>query len=279
MSEITVLERLCDFAIELSNGKTGRDTDWRNEQISLAFAKLGVTCASFLRLIPDSAYFGPAKGITVWDLSSAASLCRNIMESYYVLRYLVKDLEEEEAAFRKLLWHYHKASERHKMLAAALPDSSRWAQVVEARDKLRNELKENPHFLTLGPELQVKLLKGDKFKVHANDQLSREAGISVDYYHSQYKYCSAFVHSAPFSISALADLEAVTPEARTRFRTLVGIATGYMAVGIRDFCECFPYQKATLPADIRECISYCEEILKWEDLPGLRQSIVSTRAA
>ena len=103
----------------------------------------------------------------------------------------------------------------------------------------------------------------------SNIDLSKSAGINADYYRSQYRYCSAFAHSAPFSISQMDSFRYGTLEAEGLFRMLTSVATGYSAFAVRDFARLFPDQEADLSPEVRKCILEWEDIFKWEMHRGL----------
>jgi hypothetical protein len=268
MSKADALEDLCNCMIQISTATEGRLTDWRGLNASLVFAKLCATCISFLRLIPSSTFYTPAKNLQLWDLSSAASLCRNLVEAYYVLVYLkTAPTDEEDADFQQALWEYHAAFERYDMLRSILPDSRRLPELAATMTKCRAKLQESPQFLQLSSGHQKKILAGKKFKLPSNVELSQVARISENYYRGRYKYCSTFAHSAPFSISQLNSFRAGTPDSERVLSALIGTATGYTALAIRDFVHLFPDQESTLRPEVSDRILIWEETLKWEEAP------------
>lgn len=265
MSKTNTLEKLCNTMIEISMATQGRTTDWRGLQTSLVFAKLCATCISFLRLIPSSTFYTPAKTLQLWDLSSAAALCRCLIESYYVLVYLrVRPADKVDAEFQRLLWEFHEAYERHKMTLRVLPDSPKLPQLQARVNDCRTSLESSACFQRLSERHQQKILKGKQFKLASGIELSRVAGVSQNYYAGRYKYCSAFAHTAPFSISQLDAFRAGTPASEDILNALVGTATGYTALAVRDFTGLFPDQAATLSADDRQLINVWEETFRWE---------------
>lgn len=265
---LPTLERLAQALIDVSNRTMGRKTDWRGQQASLAFAKVGVTCMTFLRLIPGSSYYSPANQWAVWDLSAAASQARNLIEAYHLLCYLVQETPTEaEKQFRQWLWEYHEEFERHAMLRAAEPDSPNLSSVAQEVDARRTRLESSPVFQDLSSGNRQRLLEGKDFKVDGPIELSRKAGISENYYRSNYKYCSAFAHSAPFSISQLDAFKAGSPKAREVLGTLVSLACGYAALAIRDFTALFLDQLSALDPQTKDAIVFWEELLQWEKSP------------
>lgn len=267
-TNLATLELLVAASLAISNDTVGRPTNWRGQQVSLAFAKVGVTALTFLRLMPESSYFGPAKQFAVWDLSAAAAQCRGLIEAYYVICYLVHEpTAESEQEFRQLLWEYHEEYERHEMLRTGIPDSRHLTRVAQDLGSRRARIEANAFFQTLSAGHRQRLLDGKDFKLDGPIELSRKAGVSENYYRSNYKYCSAFAHSAPFSISQLDVFKADTMEAKQVLGALVSVSCGYMAVSIRDFTSLFPDQIIRLSPEIRQVIQFWEELLKWEKSP------------
>lgn len=254
--------------IRISAETENRPTDWRGQYASLAFAKFCATCISFLRLIPNSTFYAATKNIQLWDLSSAASLCRNLIETYYVLVYLSSaSAHNDESTFQQALWEYHAAFERHEMARILLPDSRKLPELAANMIECRAKLKESAHFQRLSARHQENLLAGKDFKLPSNIELCRMAGISENYHRGRYKYCSTFAHTAPFSISQLDCFRAGAPDSEQVLSALIGTATGYAALIIRDFIRLCPDQEDKLPSEVRKQISIWQDTLTWEKSP------------
>lgn len=265
VTNLVTLEVLAEALGNLSQATTGMPATWRMEETSLAFAKIGITCWTFLRMIPGSSYNGPVKGYAVWDLSAAATQCRCLIEAYHVLVYLIHEpTAPEERAFQQLLWNYHCELERYKMLSAAIPDSRNLPRVTQTVADLRAKLETDIFFLTIPLGHRKRILKGEFFKLDDNVVLSRKAGISENYYRSNYKYCSAFAHTAPFSISQLRHFKAGEDDAKGLIKALIGYACAYSAMAVRDYAALFPDQMLNLSPEIQKIIAIWERLLLWE---------------
>lgn len=265
VTNLATLELLVETMTGLSKRTTGMPTTWRLEQSSIVFGKIGITCWTFLRTVPGSSFFGPSKGMAVWDISAAASLCRNFVEAYLLLCYLVHEpTDAAQREFQQLLWDYHREMERHKMLRLGVPDSRHLADVAKTVAALRAKLESTVAFRSLSAKRQSNLLKGEDFKLDGPIDLCGKAGVSEAYYRSNYKYCSAYTHSAPFALSQLRDFEAGTAGAEQLMKTLVGIMCGYSALAIRDFAALFPLEMLNLTPKVRHVIAVWEEIVRWE---------------
>ncbi len=269
MKELSDLETLAADIMQLSQATHGRDTDWRGEQASLAFGKIGVTALTFLRVVPGSPYFGPVGRYAVWDLSAIVSLCRCLIESYYVLCYLRNEpADPAQKLFRQWLWEYHEEFERHEMLRLMFPMSPNLPPMEQELKGRRARLEASQVFQSLTPGHRRELIVGRNFKLESAVDLSRQAGISEKYYRAQYKYCSTFIHGAPFAFSQLNAFRAGSAESSGVLKMPVSLATAYSALAARDFLAMFPDVAGLLSDRSRQLIGFWEEIVKWENSVG-----------
>lgn len=266
MEDTERLDDLCDSAMRISAETTGRAVDtWEMEKVSIVFAKICITVISLLRLVPSSRLCASSGGIKAWDLSSLATLVRHLMEAYYLQFYLTHDsCPDDEREFRRLLWNYHSAFERRQVLRAAIPESSGLPGLEAHVHSLRQQMEAHPVFQGHSECRQRRLVQGRDFLLRSRDELSRGAGISEDYCRAQYKYCSNFAHSSPFSISTLDLFRAGDEDSERVMGVLVSLATGYLAKAVRDFVRLFPDQESTLSPLSTETVGMWQEILKWD---------------
>jgi hypothetical protein len=265
LDSLEKLESLVDFSSSLSMRTQDRRCTWEQQEISLAFARVCITALSFLRLIPGSSWFSEPKGLAIWDISSAASLVRNVMEGYYVMVYLaIPNYPAEHPDFKRLLWLYHEAFERKQMISISLPSSTNLPLVEGLLAAAEVELKASPFFQVQKQRRQDEFLGGKDFMLLSKVDLSKTAGISERYFRAEYKKCSAFAHSAPFSLNQLGAFSAGSPESVALFRSLVRTTSAYIAFALRDFAKVF---SENLPIEITKIISFWENIMKWERNP------------
>jgi hypothetical protein len=267
VSEIA-LDRLCDFAFSLSINSQDKTTDWRGHKTSIVFGKVAATCATFLKLIPGSPSFTPFKRYALWDLASAASLCRNLVEAYYVLAYLCREPESsEEAHFQERLWDYHEIFQRQKMLQAVSPSSAHLPKLESTLNAKKDKLVCTSKWEQLSNGRQKELLKGKDFTLLSQQEIAREAGISVNYHRGVYGFCSAHTHCAPFSVSQLNEFQAGNVESERVIGTLVEYTTGFTALAIRDFTSLFLDPKPEIPESIQEIVQFWQDIVMWDQSP------------
>lgn len=263
------LDYVCNSAIELSHAAEEKlVSTWEEHELSQIFAKMVLSCIGFLKFIPDSSWFIPAKGLAIWDVGSASSICRNVMEAYFSFAYMaLPGFPEQEPGFKRVLWEYHDAFERHAALKIGLPAS----QAVQTLDgnlaKARDRVLKSPYFQNLSEGHRNNLLNGEQFKLLDNVELSRRVGIHPDYYRMQYKNCSAFTHTAPFSISLMQAFVPGSEKAQAVIRMLVATVCVFMVFGLRDFDKVFHSVGANLTPELQEIIRFVESLARWDVPP------------
>lgn len=268
MVSVTALDPLCDFAIALSLNSQNRTTDWRGHKTSIVFGKIAVTCATFLKLIPGGSAFTPFKNHALWDLASTASLCRNLVEAYYVLAYLCRAPEpEEELQFQEALWEYHEAFNRLKMLRSISPKSLNLSKLETTLSAKRDKLVRIPTWGNLKKGDREKIEKGSVFFLKSQLEIAQSAGISEHYHRAVYGFCSAHTHCAPFSVAQLNEFQAGNEDSATVMGTLVEYTTGFTALAIRDFTTLFLDPKPEIPEDIQQIIQYWQDLVMWDQSP------------
>jgi len=268
MLGIKTLEDLYEGAAGLLSGLRQPTNTWEQKTATIIFGKETTTCLSQLRLIPTSKYYSVSSETPVWDLSSTASLTRNIIETYLLFFYLAAEpCSADERHFRTLLWRFHDFSDRLKVMNLALPPSQNEPDPREDWDQCREQLDECPRFQALANPLKIKIFGGHFFKLISNVQIAGRAGLSDRYYHSAMRYCSYFADSSPYSISQMDTYQSGTSEGDRMFKYLTYLTAGFMALGLRDYLHLFPEKENLLPDAARRAMGFWETVLKSEKLP------------
>lgn len=260
------LDKLCECGWRISLETDGRKTtDWRGEAASVVFGKMFATCISFLRLNPKSSYYRKDPP-DLWDLPSAATLCRNLIEAFYVLAYLVESPADQETRdFQKALWDYHAAFERHELLRVGVPDSKGLPDMQAEHESARIALEALPTFQQLSERHRAELLKGKAFMLPSKVDFSRALGISEKFFRFHYRHCSSYAHTSPYSVSRLGSLTAGTEKGERAFRIIAGAATAYTALALREFLRLCPDQQDSLSVEIKEAVALSEGMLRdWD---------------
>jgi hypothetical protein len=263
---VQTLEALCQCAISLSMRTQGRPTsDWQVLEGSTIFAMNCLTCISLLRLVPISSFYRPVEKLDAWDLASVASLVRNIIETYFVLFYVLEQVSESESEARHCLWRFHESSERLKALRLGVPSSQRIAELEKEYLHRKKQLESSSFFQSLPTKQRKSLLDGRESKFLTQREIACRAGVSQKYLASCYKYCSNFIHTAPMSVAMMSAFRAGTPEGRERFKYASELATAFIALTIRDFVRVVPDQSNHIDSRIWEVILVWEGTLRdWD---------------
>lgn len=228
---------------------------WFECEACTVLSKIGITAVSTLYLIPGSSLFKEG----FWDISSLGTLCRSIVEAYFVLRYIaVEHPENEERSFRRALWLFKMEDERLRMLQSTTPKSPSIPKVVDLKNSLKTEIQSSAIFANLSEKRQTRFLKGKNFMTKSNIDLCKDAGINPDLYRGIYKYLSSFTHASPFGLSTLYHHKAGDENTIESISLMVNVASGFLALTLRDFAMVFPDQKKLIPNAI------ANQIQKWE---------------
>jgi hypothetical protein len=173
---VQTLEALCQCAVSLSLRTQGRPTyDWQLLEGSTIFARNCLTCISLLRLVPISSFYRPVEKLDAWDLASVASLVRNIIETYFVLFYVLEQVSESENRARQCLWRFHESSERLKALRLGVPSSKRIAELEKEYFHRKQQLESSSFFQTLPTKQRKNLLDGRDSKFLTRGKLAELA--------------------------------------------------------------------------------------------------------
>jgi len=215
---------------------------------------------------PLSKSFATAGRPFLLDLSSAATLCRNVIESYLVLVYLCSQpSSEEENDFQQVLWGYHEACERLKMMESAVSDSIHLSELNQIQADLKDRLINLQFFQQLPKDERLRLIDGQKFKLVKRLELCKIAGVSCQLHEAQYRYCSAFAHTAPFSISVLDAHGWRKSEFSLLFANICRHALAHLALAVHDYLKLHP--DLDVDSDLRNLIAIWKGVLKWKEIP------------
>jgi len=259
---IDSLEYLFNILLIISKETTGRETTWFGETASIIFSKIGLTTLSLLRLVPESKFYATNE-FKAWDISSTASLCRAIIDSYLMLFYIGVDAEnEDEQELRKAYWKYHRHFEAYRMMLGNNPDSPHVEVELQHYEQSKNKLELLGAFSHLPPKRRECLLKGKAPKISSNEELCGRAGISKNYFKPTFKYLSNYTHTSPFSIEQMDQLKMNSPETTDAFEHVALIALTFNALAIRDFIIMFPDQKQNISSRTQDLIDLWSGVVR-----------------
>ena len=145
------LKRLIDTAFRIAINIQYKEVETRDlEAASRLFAKIISHSRAILVLAPKAPAQVQAPEQELWDLSSMATLCRSLVDSYYVLFYIaVDEVDDSTKEFRWILWDYHSESRKLKKLQLIGPASPAVAEIERNVSKLKNDLTNHQFFKSL----------------------------------------------------------------------------------------------------------------------------------
>jgi hypothetical protein len=230
----------------------------------LLFARVLLTAISLLRLCPGSRLFSDVL-FRAWDITSAAVLCRNIVETYLTMFYIRVDrVSEEESGLRLTYWDYHCESESLEMCQNGLPESKALPLLKEKVAALRAKLESLPAFRRLDPQMKRALLRVRHPRVARPDELCKNAGVNQQHFRFDHQYLSNHVHATAFSMNQMDSLTRENPETPQVFEHIVRIAVCYTAIAIRDYLRIWPAFRAAVSNDVLKLIDDACEVLSFD---------------
>ena len=236
------LLRLIDAAFRVAKSTQYKEVDTRDLVVaSRIFAKLISHARAVLVLAPKKPAGIKAPAQELWDLSSMATLCRSLIDSYYVFFYIaVDEVDDSTKEFRWILWDYHSESRRLKklqLIGSILPAVT---EIEENVERLKRKLINHQLFKALDPPVQKRLRKPSEGIFSTNGELSVRAGIDEDYYKNAFMFLSSYVHSHPFSIEQLTDFRAGEDESLNLLKLVIDYSSIYLSLTLRDFIKLVP---------------------------------------
>jgi hypothetical protein len=236
------LKALIDTAFRIAINIQYKEVETRDlEAASRVFAKVISHARAVLVLAPKKPAGFDAPAQELWDLSSMATLCRSLIDSYYVFFYIaVDEVDEPTKEFRWILWDYHSESRRLKKLQLIGSTLPAVGEIVANVRRLKENLTNHPIYTGLEPSIQKRLRKPAEGIFATNSELSARAGIDEDYYKNTFMFLSSYVHSHPFSIEQLTEFRAGEDDSLNLLKIVIEYTSIYLSLTLRDFTKLVP---------------------------------------
>lgn len=232
------LKQVAAFAAALSRASAGRIvSEWRFAIGSFVFGKLCAHTFSVLSLSP------PPRGApgVLWDISSISTLCRSVMDSYFVLYYAaIEPVSEAERSLREAIWTFQAEQKRLALLRLAKSKSAQLPILAAEVERLLQIVTDHPLFASLPPKSQADVRKGEVPILLNNSQLAERRGVSTDYYKSVFRSLSSYVHAHPFCISQLQAFRAGGADELRLIATMLRFCLAFVSLAATDYLTLFP---------------------------------------
>lgn len=202
------------------------------------YTKLLCHAISLRKLSPQ---LGIQSEFEIWDLPSACSIARCIIEAHDVLGYIVfSKISPEEREFRLLLWRLHDQQRRSKILVAIKSADTRSDEIHSQANILTNKAIAHSFFLKLPKNLQNKIKAEDSPAfLLSQRELNKANEINQEYHTSTTMWLSQYVHTFPMSLHQLNTFQAGTIEALHLSTLPIQYTLGFFARAITKMAETF----------------------------------------
>ena len=245
------LNDLLKATFQLSVWLTSLKGDTRKQIAAILFAKINLCGLSITKLLPpDSKILAPENTKEInrerfCDISSVASLCRNLVEASNRLYYFaIEKAAEDEIRMRLKIHEYHAVVAHRTILRFLNRSNDRLQELEDDLRMLRAELQQFREFRTLSKTVKKRILEGRQGEALAQSEIAKRRGLNGSAFKADYKYLSSHIHSDAYS---LLDLQldnkvrgAMTVQIRERLLAMAREATYYFALTLRDMHELFP---------------------------------------
>jgi hypothetical protein len=225
--------------------------DSRKQIASALFAKINLGALSITKLLPKDAEILPREKTIVMDperfcdVSSIASLYRNLVEASNLLYYFaVEEVSEEEIQLRLKIGDYQAVKGSIAVLRLVNYKGDRLEHLQHELAKLKTTLESSPIFMTLSAGTRKQILDGRRTATASHREIALRRGLAADKFSADYRHLSGHVHSDAY---ALLDLLAgkklggpMTNEIRESLLAMIREGTRYLAMTCQDMMGLFP---------------------------------------
>ena len=236
---------------EMSVKLNERVGDSRKQIASALFAKVNLGALSISKLLPkDSTVLPREQTVTMEldrfsDISSIATLCRNLVEaSNFIFYFGVEEASIEEVKFRLQIADYQAVKRTVAVLRLTNGERRHLKELCEELAALKAALERSPLFQRLDRWTKKQVLDGKKAETISHRDIAARRGLAPDHFTADYGHLSSHVHSDAY---ALLDLLAgkklggpMTDEIRESLVAMIREATRYLAMTCQDMMRLFP---------------------------------------
>ena len=208
----------------------------------------------YLGFVQSSRYYAQ-EGNTVFDISSASLMGRQILDDVIAFLYLSeRNLSADEREFRALVWKIHGSTEYIKSQEEQNPSDPVLTEVRDKRDKALESLEKNSLFLALkkdGRRYDAIKRGTQRYVVHEHGILKRHK-IVPKHYDLPHRILSNFVHVSSFSFILMAKPERM----EVPYYISILYLARFVAEALGAFIETFPESGRVLSKDARDHIIF-----------------------
>lgn len=228
----------------------------RKQIASALFAKANLGALSISKLLPTDSTVLPREETVIMDpdrfcdVSSVASLCRNLVEaSNFIFYFGLEEASTEEVSLRLQIADYQAVKRTVAVLRLTNCERQHLEELREDLAVLKAALESSPPFQKLDGGTKKQVLDGRKAATISHRDIAIRRGLAADQFSADYGHLSSHVHSDAY---ALLDLLAgrklggpMTDEIRESLFAMIREATRYLAMTCQDMMRLFPEFRMT----------------------------------
>ncbi|MGI2172271.1 DUF5677 domain-containing protein [Shewanella sp. MF05960] len=193
--------RVLDLTMDVSQNQHSIDTDGRGVRAVKIFTRQTLSAMSLSSILPNlSADKDP--DVALWDVSSIASITRNILETYLAIFYSgIENISDEEAELRFFIGQLHRNREWYLVHKSNISGIETLNKFEEGMKEQKERIKAHSYLINLTHAQKNKALKGDEIyytKVDFEEKVSICSELRAEY-----QLLSNFVHPLPLSIERI----------------------------------------------------------------------------
>jgi hypothetical protein len=225
--------------------------DSRKQIASALFAKINLGALSVTKLLPKDSEILPREKTIVMDpdrfcdVSSIASLCRNLVEASNLLYYFgIEEVSAAEIQLRLQIGDYQAVKGSIAVFHLVNYKGERLEELQQELAKLKTALESSPAFMELASRTRKQILDGRTAATISHREIASRRGLAADQFSADYRHLSGHVHSDAY---ALLDLLAgrrlggpMTVQIRESLLAMIREATRYLAMTCQDMMRLFP---------------------------------------
>jgi hypothetical protein len=252
--------QVLSLTLDVSQNQHGIDTAGRGVRAVKIFTRQTLSAMSLSSILPK---LSPDKDpdAELWDVSSIASITRNILEAYLAIFYSgIENISDEEAELRFFIGQLHRNREWYLVHKSQNSDIETLNEFEAGMKEQKERIKTHSYLSNLSNAQKNKALKGDEMYYTKADFEERSRICSE--LRAEYQLLSNFVHPLPLSIERIDnDRGRGTSNVYDISYSLgcITIATKYLAASTLGIIDHFPEQLGKLfdnkAKPIRELLS------------------------
>jgi hypothetical protein len=200
------LDGVVRAGFQLSKMLLGRPSANSREHLAATYlAKINLGVLSFTKLLPveDAVPHGADEldASQFCDISSLASLCRNLIEAANRLFYFcIEAVSEHEFSMRIKIHEYHAVHGHLGISKKVGLNPKRVAELEADLDGLKSELEQMPSFAALKKEVKNHILMGRWGEALTQPEIAEKRGRNRLRFLADFKFLSSHIHSDSYSL-------------------------------------------------------------------------------